>query len=40
MEKIIWNYSVRNEEVLHKVKEDRSILHKTKTKQKKTRRVI
>ena len=30
MEKIIWMDRVRNEEVLHRVKEERNILHKTK----------
>jgi len=27
MEEIIWNHRVRNEELLHRVKEDRNILH-------------
>jgi hypothetical protein len=30
MEKISWTDSVRNEEVLHRVKEDRNILHTIK----------
>jgi hypothetical protein len=30
MEKISWTDHVRNEEVLHRVKEDRNILHKRK----------
>ena len=30
MEKIGWRYSVRNEEVLHRVKEERNILHTIK----------
>jgi hypothetical protein len=30
MEKIIWTDRVRNEEVLHRVKEERNILHKIK----------
>ena len=30
MEKISWTYSVRNEEVLHRAKEERNIIHTTK----------
>jgi hypothetical protein len=30
MEKISWTYSVRNEEVLHRVKEERNIIHTVK----------
>jgi hypothetical protein len=32
MEKISWTDRVRNEEVLHRVKEDRNILHTIKTR--------
>jgi hypothetical protein len=32
MEKISWTDRVRNEEVLHRVKEERNILHKIKTR--------
>ena len=31
MEKLIWTDRVRKEEVLHKVKEDRNILHTVKS---------
>jgi hypothetical protein len=30
MEKISWTYSVRNEEALHRVKEERNIIHTVK----------
>ena len=30
MEKISWTYRVRNEEILHKVKEERNIIHTVK----------
>jgi hypothetical protein len=30
VEKISWTYSVRNEEVLHRVKEERNIIHTVK----------
>jgi len=32
MEKISWTYRVRNEEVLHRVMEERNTLHTAKTK--------
>jgi hypothetical protein len=30
VEKISWTYSVRNDEVLHRVKEERNIIHTVK----------
>ena len=33
MEKISWTYSMRNEEVLHRLKEERNIIHTVKRRE-------